>query len=77
VGAHTTEGRLTSYSNFGARIDVTAPGGDLPYNDLIVSLHYEGRYGADNPTYAFARGTSFAAPMVRERRRCCSRATAC
>lgn len=64
VGAHTTEGRLTSYSNFGARIDVTAPGGDLPYNDLIVSLHYEGDTVPTNPTYAFARGTSFAAPMV-------------
>ena len=64
VGAHTTGGALTSYSNFGPRIDLTAPGGDLPYNDLMVSLHYEGDTTPTNPNYAFARGTSFAAPMV-------------
>ena len=30
VAAHTQDGTLTSYSNFGTRIDVSAPGGDLP-----------------------------------------------
>ena len=64
VGAHAPNGGLTSYSNYGPRIDLTAPGGDLPYNDLIVGLHYEGETVPTNPTYAFARGTSFAAPMV-------------
>jgi serine protease len=64
VGAHTTGGALTSYSNFGARIDLTAPGGDLPYDDLIVGLHYEGATVPTTPSYAFASGTSFAAPMV-------------
>ena len=64
VGAHGAHGLLTSYSNYGPRIDVTAPGGDLPFNDLIVGLHYEGATVPTNPTYTFARGTSFAAPMV-------------
>jgi serine protease len=64
VAAHTPQGTLTSYSNYGNRIDLTAPGGDLPYNDLVVSLHYEGETVPTNPTYAFAAGTSFAAPMV-------------
>lgn len=64
VGAHTPQGTLTSYSNYGSRIDLTAPGGDLPYNDLVVSLHYEGDTVPTSPTYTFARGTSFAAPMV-------------
>jgi serine protease len=64
VGAHTTGGALTSYSNFGSRIDLTAPGGDLPYTDLIVGLHYEGETVPTEPGYAFASGTSFAAPMV-------------
>ena len=64
VGAHGPQGSLTSYSNYGQRIDLTAPGGDLPYNDLIVSLHYDGDTVPTTPGYAFARGTSFAAPMV-------------
>jgi hypothetical protein len=64
VGAHGMHGELTSYSNYGARIDLTAPGGDLPFDNLIVGLHYEGETVPTVPTYAFARGTSFAAPMV-------------
>ena len=64
VGAHGAQGGLTSYSNFGPRIDLTAPGGDLPFNDLIVGLHYDGETTPTNPSYVFGRGTSFAAPMV-------------
>jgi serine protease len=64
VGAHGTRGGLTSYSNFGPRIDLTAPGGDLPYSDLIVGLHYDGETTPTDPSYVFGAGTSFAAPMV-------------
>jgi serine protease len=64
VGAHGVRGNITTYSNFGRRIDLTAPGGDLPANDLVVSLHYDGATVPEAPSYAFARGTSFAAPMV-------------
>ena len=29
VGAHNIDGSITSYSNYGRRIDVTAPGGEI------------------------------------------------
>jgi len=64
VGAHNVDGSITSYSNYGRRIDVTAPGGDLPFTDLIVSLGNEGTTVPTDPNYIFARGTSFSAPLV-------------
>lgn len=64
VGAHSAQGGLTSYSNFGPRVDITAPGGDLPMTDLIVSLANEGTTVPAEPSYQYAAGTSFAAPMV-------------
>src|SRR5664279_633455 len=38
VGAHTAQASITSYSNYGQRIDLTAPGGDYPVTDLILGL---------------------------------------
>ncbi len=64
VGAHGAQGALTSYSNFGRRIDLTAPGGDLPVTDLIYGLVNEGATVPTEPSYGYAAGTSFAAPMV-------------
>ena len=64
VGAHNIDGSITSYSNYGRRIDVTAPGGDLPFTALIVSLGNDGVTVPNEPNYIFARGTSFAAPLV-------------
>ncbi len=64
VAAHSVDGDLTSYSNYGRRIDVSAPGGDLPVTDLIVSLGNDGKTVPGNPTYIAARGTSFSAPLV-------------
>lgn len=64
VGAHTVQGGLTSYSNYGRRIDLTAPGGDLPITDLVISLSNNGTTVPKDPAYIMAAGTSFSAPMV-------------
>ncbi|HTQ00686.1 MAG TPA: S8 family peptidase [Casimicrobiaceae bacterium] len=64
VGAHSALGDLTSYSNWGRRIDLTAPGGDLPLTGLMVGLSNTGQTVAQDPTYKFGAGTSFATPMV-------------
>ena len=62
VGASTRQGDITSYSNFGSRIDLSAPGGDG--TDLILSTGNDGTGAPNNPDYEFAAGTSFAAPHV-------------
>jgi serine protease len=64
VGAHNAQAGLTSYSNFGRRVDLTAPGGDSPAPDLVVGLSNDGATTPNNPDYVWAAGTSFAAPMV-------------
>jgi serine protease len=65
VGASTREGDRASYSNFGLRVDVSAPGGDGgDVDSLILSLSNDGKTAPGNPTYAIAAGTSAAAPHV-------------
>jgi len=64
VGAIMQDASLTSYSNFGPRIDVSAPGGDLPLSGLIVSTSNDGTTIPGQPDYEAAAGTSFAAPLV-------------
>ncbi|TMH61706.1 MAG: hypothetical protein E6H53_01435 [Betaproteobacteria bacterium] len=64
VSANTRQGDITSYSNFGRRIDLSAPGGDGAMADWIVSTGNDGSAGPGNPDYEFAVGTSFAAPYV-------------
>jgi serine protease len=64
VGASTRQGDIASYSNFGRRIDVSAPGGDGVVSDWILSTGNDGTSGPGNPDYEFAIGTSFAAPHV-------------
>ncbi|MEP1471175.1 MAG: S8 family serine peptidase [Halieaceae bacterium] len=67
VSAVDAQGRLTSYSNRGSRIDVAAPGGDNGrdfngdgYPDGVLST---GR-SASGFAYVFLSGTSMAAPHV-------------
>jgi serine protease len=62
VGGSTRQGDITSYSNFGSRIDLSAPGGDG--TDLILSTGNDGTGRPNNPDYEFAAGTSFSAPHV-------------
>lgn len=64
VGAHGAQGALTSYSNYGRRVNLTAPGGDAPLVDLIYGLSNAGVTVPTDPSYVYAAGTSFAAPMV-------------
>jgi hypothetical protein len=64
VGASTRQGDITQYSNFGRRVDLSAPGGDGEVADWILSTGNDGTAGPGNPVYEFAVGTSFSAPYV-------------
>jgi len=64
VAAHAVNAALASYSNFGQRIDVSAPGGDLPESGLVISTSNDGITVPANPDYVAGEGTSFAAPLV-------------
>ncbi len=65
VAATGATGARASYSNFGARIDISAPGGEAakPVNAIWV----DSNQGSTVPTFDFfapIQGTSFSAPMV-------------
>src|SRR5205085_297503 len=45
VGAHNRAGERTSYSNFGKRVDISAPAGDGRGDDTTVSLSNDGLTG--------------------------------
>ncbi|MEO8485937.1 MAG: S8 family peptidase [Betaproteobacteria bacterium] len=65
VGASNSLGDRTGYSNYGRRVDLSAPGGDGgDETSLIVSTYAEGATTPGAPTYAIAAGTSFATPLV-------------
>ena len=64
VAASTRQGDRASYSNFGRRVDISAPGGDGNVNDWILSLSNTGATVPLLPAYALGIGTSFAAPHV-------------
>jgi len=65
VGAATRKGDRTFYSNFGRRVDISAPGGDGgDASTLILSISNDGLTSPHNPTYKSEAGTSFAAPYV-------------
>ena len=60
-----------SYSNFGAGIDVAAPGGDGTqdingdgYPDLVLSTIGDDSSGSIQPVFGFLNGTSMASPHV-------------
>ena len=65
VGALARNGDRSSYSNFGNRIDLSAPGGDFPGDaNLMLSTSNDGATTPGQPTYAHEAGTSFASPLV-------------
>jgi len=64
VGAHDRTGDRTFYSNFGRRIDISAPSGNGDDGDAMVSLSNTGVTTPADATYRNAVGTSFSAPMV-------------
>lgn len=65
VGATGNTGDRTGYSNFGAGLALSAPGGDGGNEaSLILSTHAEGDTTPGAPNFAIGAGTSFAAPLV-------------
>ena len=64
VGALSRGGERSSYSNFGRRVDISAPGGDVDVDGLILSTHADGGTTPGEFSYDFGIGTSFAAPLV-------------
>ncbi|PZA07325.1 MULTISPECIES: S8 family peptidase [unclassified Meiothermus] len=69
VGATDYAGARAPYSNYGARVDVMAPGGDVSkdlnndgYSDGVLSLGFDDQTKQFN--YKFLNGTSMAAPHV-------------
>jgi serine protease len=67
VGATTTRGGRTSYSNYGATVTISAPGGNYDpargYDGIEVLID-SGATGPVSDSSGIANGTSFAAPMV-------------
>ena len=71
VSATNFNKQRAPYSNFGANIDIAAPGGDLTRDanrdglpDGVASTLADDSSGTPKPIYAFLQGTSMASPHV-------------
>ncbi|WP_426763888.1 S8 family peptidase [Pseudarthrobacter sp. 1G09] len=66
VAASGADGSRAPYSNYGAAVDVTAPGGDMDadYRYGILSTSNYGSTVPEDEAYEFLQGTSMAAPHV-------------
>jgi len=67
VGATSPSGLRSQYSNFGPRVDISAPGGAsdrMGDTASIVSTSNSGTNGPTFPVYANGQGTSFSTPHV-------------
>lgn len=70
VGASGENNDVTSYSNYGANIDVLSPGGDSEMSVGLLGLDDSGtqgstdNYGLVSNNYSFGMGTSFATPVA-------------
>jgi len=66
VSANNRAGGLASYSNYGAVVDITAPGGDTPHNPNGVASTLDSGLttAANDNIYVYFMGTSMAAPHV-------------
>ncbi|MDO9556029.1 MAG: S8 family serine peptidase [Coriobacteriia bacterium] len=60
VGATGRADARATYSNYGAALDVVAPGGEGNQVDSILSTYWS----SGTSTYAYAQGTSMATPFV-------------
>lgn len=66
VGAVARDGSKASYSNFGAVVDVAAPGGDMRSSmaNGVLSTFNSGTTTPGSDTYGYKQGTSMAAANV-------------
>jgi len=64
VGATTRTGDRATYSNYGAAVDLSAPGGNNTRAGGVLSTYDEGRTLPVGSSYAHASGTSMATPHV-------------
>ena len=65
VGATDKNGKRSYFSNYGSRVDVSAPGGDRRYwGGGILSTLNAGKTAPGKADYAEYQGTSMAAPHV-------------
>ena len=65
VGAVQADGLKASYSNFGANLALSAPGGSGSTTaTLIYSASNSGNQGPQTDNYGLKQGTSFSAPMA-------------
>lgn len=66
VAANDREGNRASYSNYGTKIDVTAPGGETgsSTSNGVLSTLNSGSTTPGSESYAYYQGTSMAAPHV-------------
>lgn len=64
VGATAGDGFRAGYSNFGNLVDISAPGGDTPWDTKVLSTFNSGTTVPSTESYAALQGTSMAAPHV-------------
>jgi serine protease len=62
TGATGRDGARASYSNYGAVMDVYAPGGDVPF--FVQTTDNDGTQASGSPIYGGVTGTSVSAPHV-------------
>jgi subtilisin family serine protease len=66
VAATNRDGARASYSNFGASVEISAPGGETKVSVVngVLSTLNTGTQGPGTDAYAYYQGTSMAAPHV-------------
>jgi serine protease len=67
VGATGSLGLAAAYSNYGSKVKMSAPGGDIELDGPgggILSTYNKGQTAPGSATYTRLEGTSMAAPMV-------------
>jgi serine protease len=62
VGATARDGRRASYSNYGSKVDIMAPGGDS--SNAILSLGKDDSASNGQYDYVLQAGTSMASPQI-------------